>query len=340
MDNPSVSVVVPVFNGEVFLRESLDSILGQTYAPREVILMDDASTDSTPEIVASYGSAVRYVRQPANRGQFGNVNDGLALALATGDVVGVFHADDVYLPELLEREVAWLDAHPHAGAVFCSDVFIDELGRELGRLALPPEIAGGRPVAYATVLNALLMYTNAFLRTPTALVRARAYREVGRFRTDLHDNAADLEMWLRIARRYEIGVLEDHLILYRRRSGSASQGYHAIRTEPFCFFDLLDGELAAGGRAVATPDALRAYEAHRSVDTVLRSMVLYVLGDRKQGLSTLRSAPLKRLAASARIQRGRMIVLALLLHGLLRLPRSARVAGLLAHRWRIRATAA
>ena len=212
MDNPSVSVVVPVFNGEVFLRESLDSILGQTHAPKEVIVMDDASTDSTPEIVASYGNGVRSVRQPANRGQFGNVNDGLALA--TGDLVGVFHADDIYLPELLEREVAWLDAHPHAGAVFCSDVFIDELGRELGRLALPPEIAGGRPVAYATVLNALLMYTNAFLRTPTALVRARAYREVGRFRTDLHDNAADLEMWLRIARRYEIGVLEDHLILY------------------------------------------------------------------------------------------------------------------------------
>ena len=336
--NTTVSVVVPVFNGAAFLRESLDSILGQTYAPTEVIVMDDASTDATAQIVASYGSAVRYVRQLANRGQFRNVNDGLALA--TGDIVGVFHADDVYLPELLEREVAWLDDHPHAGAVFCSDVFIDELGSELGRLALPPEIAGGRPLAYGTVLNALLTYTNAFLRTPTALVRARAYQELGRFRTDLQDNAADLEMWLRIARCYEIGVLEDHLILYRRRSGSASQRYHAMRTEPFCFFDLLDSELAAGGRGVATPDALRAYEAHRGVDTVLRSMVLYVLGDRKGGLSTLRSAPLRRLVASARVQRGRMIVLALLLHGVLRLPRSAKLAGLFERHWRIPTTAA
>src|SRR5829696_2278270 len=75
-----VSVIVPVLNGEAFLRESLDSILGQTHAPFEVIVMDDGSSDSTPAIAQSYGPPLRYVRQPVNRGQFGNVNDGIALA--------------------------------------------------------------------------------------------------------------------------------------------------------------------------------------------------------------------------------------------------------------------
>ena len=75
-----VSVIVPVLNGEVFLRETLGSILGQTHAPFEVIVMDDGSSDATPAIAQSYGARLRYVRQPVNRGQFGNVNDGIALA--------------------------------------------------------------------------------------------------------------------------------------------------------------------------------------------------------------------------------------------------------------------
>src|SRR2546425_109895 len=111
---PLVSIVVPVWNGEAHLRESLDSILGQTYPRLELIAVDDASTDSTPEILASYGDRIRIHRQPATRGIYGNANDGIALA--QGELVAVFHADDVYLPELVEREVEWLERHPEARA--------------------------------------------------------------------------------------------------------------------------------------------------------------------------------------------------------------------------------
>jgi glycosyltransferase involved in cell wall biosynthesis len=328
---PTVSVVVPVFNGATFVEESLDSILGQTYAPREVIVMDDASTDSTPEIVASYGNAVRYVRQPANRGQFGNVNDGLALA--TGDMVGVFHADDVYLPELLEREVAWLDAHPQAGAVMCSDIFIDVAGRELGRLELPPQVKGEQPLPYETVLNALLTYSNTFLRCPTALVRLQVYEDVGRYRDDVYKNTSDVDMWLRIARRYEIGILEDHLVLYRRGHGSSSERYHRIRTDPFRFFEIMDAELEAGGRGVAREDALRAYEAHRAVDAVLRAVSHYILGDIGAARVVLHEVRLATLAASPRVQRARMLVLTLGLRALVRLPRIAALGRLFERRW-------
>ena len=107
---PLVSIVVPVWNGERHLRESLDSILDQTYPRIEVIAVDDASTDSTPEILESYGERIRVLRQPATRGIYGNANDGIAAA--NGDLIGVFHADDVYLPGMVEREVNWLVAHP------------------------------------------------------------------------------------------------------------------------------------------------------------------------------------------------------------------------------------
>lgn len=328
---PAVSVIVPVLDGEPFLAESLDSILEQTYPPAEVLVMDDASTDSTPAIAASYGERIRYVRQPVTRGIYGNANDGIALA--GGDLIGVFHADDVYLPQMLEREVDWLERHPRAGAVFCCDIFVNVEGRELGRLALPNEVRGGGSLDYATVLNALLNHTNVFFRCETALVRAGAYRALGGYRDLEFKNSADLEMWLRIARHYQIGILEDHLVRYRRGHGSSSERYHRVRTEPFRFFRILDLELAADGRDVAERRALQAYEAHRAVDSVLRAVNHYILGDRSAALDVLREARLRKLGASRRVRRFRMLVLALALHALLRAPFVPAVARLFERRW-------
>lgn len=88
---PLVSIIVPVFNGERHLRESLDSILAQTYPRTDIIVMDDASTDATPQLVAEYGDRVSHHRQKRNKGQFANVNDGIALA--SGEFVAVYHSD-------------------------------------------------------------------------------------------------------------------------------------------------------------------------------------------------------------------------------------------------------
>lgn len=331
-ERPLVSIVVPVWNGEQHLRESLDSILGQTYPNLEVIAVDDASTDSTPAILDSYGDRIRVLRQPATRGIYGNANDGIALA--KGEFVGVYHADDVYLPEMVEREVEWLVAHPDAGAVFTSAVFIDTGGRPIGRKNLPHEVRGARALDYSTVLNTLLSHKNAFLGCPTALVRADAYRRLGGYRDAEFKNTSDLEMWLRIARSYRIGVLEDELIRYRRGQGSSSERYHRLRTDQERFFTIMDVELDAnGGRGVATEEALAAYEAHRAQDTLMRAVSHYILGERRDARSVLRRARLKTLAASPRIHRGRMLALALGLNVLVRLPRISAVAQLFERRW-------
>lgn len=328
---PLVTIVVPVLDGERYLRASLDSILAQTHERLEVIVMDDGSTDATAAIVASYGDLVQYVRQPTTRGIYGNANDGIARA--GGDFVGVFHADDVYLPELVEREVEWLLAHAEAGAVFCSDVFVDAEGRELGRLELPPEVRGNRALGYAEVLNALLIHKNVFLRCPTALVRTSVYRELGGYDQERFKNTSDLELWLRIARSYPIGVLEDHLLLYRRGHGSSSERYHRRRTDPNRSFAILDLELASGGRADASGSALRAYEAHRAEDTLLRAVSHYILGERLRARELLGELRLRDLAGSRAVQRGRLLALAITLRALVRLPRVDAVARLFDRRW-------
>ena len=157
---PLVSIVIPAHNAAPFLREMLDFLLAQTYDNIEIILLDDASTDATSEIAAEYAGAIAYVRHPNNLGQFSNVNVGVARA--RGDLIATYHADDIYLPTIVEAQVSYLNAHPEVGAVFCADILVDAEGLEYARLVLPPEVRGEKPLDYRTVLNALLTYKIVF----------------------------------------------------------------------------------------------------------------------------------------------------------------------------------
>ena len=327
---PLVSIIVPVFNGEQFLRESLDSIVAQTYPQTEVLVMDDASTDGTQPIVKSYGDYVRYYRQSITRGIYGNTNDGIGMA--RGEHIAVYHADDLYHPGIVEREVAFLREHPSAGAVFCQDVFMDLRGVEVGRLELPPEVRGGRPLEFPAIFNALLKYKNRILRCPSSMVRTSVYRDVGRYRDQEFRNTSDLEMWLRIARKYPIGILEEYLLWYRHGHGSSAQRYHHLRTEPERYFQIMDLYLSAGGLAVATAEALTAYEAHRAEDHLTCAVNHYIRAERAKARAALRRVRADRILGSPEVQRWRLLCLFLVLQGLSRIPRSAVVAGLLYQR--------
>ena len=331
---PLVSILVPSFNGAKFLREALDSLLQQSYENVEILLLDDASTDETATIAAEYEGRITYVRQPKNLGIYDNVNVGIEMA--RGDLIATYHADDIYLPNIVEAQVAYLEAHPEVGAVFASDILVDADGREYARLVLPPEFRGDRPLDYTTVLNSLLSRKNRSLICPTAMVRRSVHQDVGVYRQDRYRNTSDLEMWLRIAKKYPIAVLETHLMKYRHFHGNSSQRYHKLRTAPENYFLILDEYLERGDRALATRAALRDYEAHRSQDRLMAAISHYIKGEAAEGRRTLTQVRIGPIVASPRVERWRLLLLTAGMWVLLRLPRIDALAERMLDRWHVK----
>jgi len=114
-DSPSITCILPVFNGEKYLGEALQSLFAQTLQPREIIVVDDGSTDSTPQILAAFGERLRVLRQE-NRGPAAARNAGIAAA--TSDLITFLDADDLLGAEKLERQTALLAARPDADGCF------------------------------------------------------------------------------------------------------------------------------------------------------------------------------------------------------------------------------
>ena len=194
---PLISVVLPVYNGERYLREALDSLLAQTYEHLEIILIDDGSTDHTPEIIAGYADPVTCLRQ-ANAGPAAARNVGVARA--RGDFVTFMDHDDIAHPEKLERQLACLDERPDADAclVYVQNFWFDELADERRRLA-------GRPLT-----QPVLAYT-----LPSMLARAAVFERVGPF--DARFRVGQDTDWF--IRASELGVIfapVEEILYYRR----------------------------------------------------------------------------------------------------------------------------
>ena len=114
MFKPSISVIIPTYNSAVFLPEALQSVLSQTFLPQDVIVVDDGSTDDTEDVLEPFRRHIHYIRQE-NQGPAVARNRGIAEA--KGDLIAFLDADDVWVPEKLERQVNVLIENPRIGLV-------------------------------------------------------------------------------------------------------------------------------------------------------------------------------------------------------------------------------
>src|SRR5262249_35270201 len=141
---PKVTVVIPVYNREKYVRDAIDSILVQTFPDFELLVIDDGSTDRSREVVQSYHDPrIHLVCNGTNLGVPKTRN--LGIQLARGEYLAFLDSDDWAYPERLGKQVAFLDSHPDYAAVGAWIAWMDEEGRSLGRIRrkpiLPDEIA-------------------------------------------------------------------------------------------------------------------------------------------------------------------------------------------------------
>ncbi len=297
-----VSVCVPVHNGARFLRESLDSIRAQTYPLHEIIICDDASTDETPAIIASAAMAdsrIRTLRNERSLGGYGAMNR--AVRASTGDVVAIYHADDVYDERIVEREVAYLSDHPDAGAVFTLDRFLDEGGREYQRLHLPPELEHVTWFDGPALTEAVMRHRNTFLRTPSLMIRRAVFDALGGFDQERFGVWADFDMWLRVAHTHPIGLIHEHLVGYRHYPTQWGRVYNRLRTSRELYFAILDGHLSRPGvHASVTTEAHTCYRVWRVKDEAERAANALLLGDRQLAVTLLNRSFVRPLLRSSR----------------------------------------
>ncbi|MFA5663593.1 glycosyltransferase family 2 protein [Castellaniella sp.] len=205
---PRVSVILTSFNHEPFLGQAINSVLQQSFTDHELVILDDASSDGSWSLISSVDDARVSARRSERPGQIVHLIN-QAIADASGEFIAIHHSDDIWMPEKLERQVAYLDAHPEVGATFTWAQVIDEHGNKVRNEWLnPPERSRWE------LLRHVFDGTIALCQ-PTLVARKRCYEQVGVYRYGL-GQTDDGEFWSRLLLHYPVQVLEERLIQLRR----------------------------------------------------------------------------------------------------------------------------
>lgn len=206
-----VTVLMPIYNGEKYLKEAIDSILNQTFSNFEFLIIDDGSNDETISIIKSYSdSRIRLVQNEKKLKLAATLNKGLDLAL--GEYIARMDCDDISLPERLDEQVAFMDNHPDVGICGTWFEFTD-----FGQIIKWPE--------QHDEIKAQLFYNTA-LGHPTVMMRTDIMRQYGLYYDVSYGYSEDYELWTRLSRVTKLANIPKVLLKYRIHHGQASYIHH------------------------------------------------------------------------------------------------------------------
>lgn len=242
-DKPIVCICIPTFNSEKTIQETLQSLQRQTYSDFIIKVVDNASTDQTLALVKALDDPrIDIFDSHTNIGAEANFER--CIALSEGPYVAIYHADDVYAPDMVERQIAYLENNADVAAVFTNAILINEKGHVIGWHGLQKRFfPSDHKFTFPTIFSLILRYSNFFI-CPTAMVRGDVYRnDVRQWRGDLYRTSADLDVWFRILLKHPICILPDRLIRYRISQQQESTKLR-LRLERSDLFLVLDSYLS------------------------------------------------------------------------------------------------
>lgn len=207
-----ISVIIPCYNQGRYLSGAIESALAQDYPCKEIIVVNDGSTDNSAEVSAAFGNRIAYLQQ-SNRGVAAARNAGLRIA--QGDYVTFLDSDDLYLPGALARQANFLDTHPDIGLVWGDAIYFDENG-EIGRRSN----YSGRP---RRAQNCRWETIEHFPAMGTVMLRRDCFDTVGGFEEGLRNAAEDWHLWIRMSLRFDMAYLDEPITLCRVHNRSATR---------------------------------------------------------------------------------------------------------------------
>lgn len=218
---PQVSVLMPVLNGGPFLRAAIESVLAQTHGDLELLVVDDGSSDGSPELAESVGDArVIVIRNERRAGLSAALN--LALRRARGELVARLDADDVARPERIARQVEFLRRHPEAALVGSQANLVDETGAGIGTVQRPcDEIA----IRWYQQLD------NAFIHSAVMFRKREILDGVGGYDESLR-LCEDWDLWGRVLARHGAANLDEPLVDYRFSLASITGAIESSAAHP------------------------------------------------------------------------------------------------------------
>lgn len=263
MSEPLVSVCIGAYNRKDTIRACVDSALAQTWPNKEIIVVDDASTDGTREILQSYGAAIRLILRSKNSG-ICPITRNQAVQAAKGEYVALLDSDDKWYPEKLAKQVEFMGEHPEIPLCHTLCHVIDDRSQVVG-------VRHGVGVVPPTGMIFERLLEHCWITISTVMVRRSLFEEVGWFNIEAPYGylGEDHEFFLRVARTHPVGLVPEVLAGFRKAGQGITAKNWKANPEPVPLFqaflmrkDIWEGVVPKSRVVRAHSDACVANAAH------------------------------------------------------------------------------
>lgn len=269
---PLVSICIPVYNGEKTIEKTVYSLINQKYENIEIIIVDNCSTDSTVKTIQKiHDPRIRLFQHDVYL-PISEENWNRCFEYVNGEYMAIFHADDVYSPAIISRQIEVFSSNQELGGVFTLGDRIDQNDMVISPILLPDKVKGFTPYRYDEIFPFILEYGD-FLITPSVMIPTRIYKKNAPFRFEQFTTASDFDMWLRVSQSHPIMIVDEKLIF--NRMSNSQYVIHHLRTKKADKFIVIDHHLSQlNTRQIDDSFPMISYELCKFKDVLFRMINL------------------------------------------------------------------